>query len=1412
MKTATCKYHATILQSAKIMKRALISAVCSLTLLSSVHGQAIINLDLGNGTLASNGAGFTKLGIASGSYAAKNGSFYLWTNVANSGLSLTMTNIAAFGGAGTLDSDGLYNISGNGPAYFTISNLPAGTPVTLYACWAWNGASHAPKIFYGGTQITVTNNGEMANPSLMTLQNVGTATAAADGTVSGYWYGAQGGTPVGHQEGQIGALIINVGPCRPVVSMNGANPIGVHINTTFTDPGASAIETCGNPVTLSTNGTVNTTSVGTYTLTYTVISTADNATNTATRTVKVWKSDVLNLDLAKSGDPISTPAGFNRLNWANSNPLTFSAVSVNGSTYTVGFTNVSGTYNTTKYNTIDQDGFYVNNGVTAEFYLTGLYTGDVVTLYACWAWDAGSNPGVITYGGATKTLNVGTNITSPSTDTFMQIGSALVDGTGTVRGTWTGPSGKQGQIGGMIFSMSPPGSFSVSPTGITNNCLGSATFTATPALGATNYQWYDPSSQPIPGATNTTLVLTNTHPSGSGTYTIVATGPTWASTNSVVLLTTDTAPPLMTLNGNSTNLLTLGSTYTELGATAYDTCAGISLAVNSTGSVNTSAAGEYDITYSAVTGAGIPGSLTRAVMVIDPTLTNLVIVPSSVTPQCGSSVTFTASVSGLPPITYQWYDNNTNVIPGATNASYTLVAPTDASAGNYTVVAQNAYNSLTNITTITSVLHTAPPVMALNGVNPVSLMLNTPYVDAGATAYDLCAQASLTVSSNSTVNTSVAGTYTVTYSATTADGTPGTITRTVNVVTTVDFGPNVLIFDPTMTDIQSRLNTVFSQQQYNQFGTQRYAILFKPGYYNLDVDLGFYTQVLGLGQMPDDVTITGNLHSDGILPNYNATINFWRSAENLAVIPTNGNYIILAVSQGTDLRRLHVHGNVDLANFSDGNWSSGGFMADSKVDGTLYSISQQQWLSRNDVWGNWNGQVWNMVFVGVSNPPAGTWPADVYTTITNTPLIREKPYLSMDSNSNYVVMVPALQTNSVGTTWANGPTPGVSIPISQFYIARADSDTAATINAALNSGLNLILTPGIYQLTDSLRVTRPDTVVLGLGYPTLVPETGTPALVISDVDGVKVGGLLFDAGPVQTTALMQVGNTNSSLNHSRDPIFLYDIAMRVGGATAGTTESCMQINANDVVGDNFWLWRADHGNGVGWTQNACNNGLIVNGDRVTIYGLFVEHQEQYQTLWNGNWGRVYFYQSELPYDPPSQDAWSHDGVAGYASYKVADQVTSHQAYGIGIYAVFINSTNISCYNAIETPTNSQQVNVHDMITVYIGGNTSGNGTTAINHIINGTGPAVTGPAFAGPETANYLWQNPTFSMNAGVSGSGMSISFPNESWHSYQLQYKNDLTDPSWSNLGSPVGGNDTLQTIIDSTSATGRFYRIGSF
>jgi hypothetical protein len=629
-----------------------------------------------------------------------------------------------------------------------------------------------------------------------------------------------------------------------------------------------------------------------------------------------------------------------------------------------------------------------------------------------------------------------------------------------------------------------------------------------------------------------------------------------------------------------------------------------------------------------------------------------------------------------------------------------------------------------------------------------------------------------------------------------------------------NFGPNVIIFTPSTptATIQNQLNTIFNQQNNvntSQFDANRYAILFEPGTYNVTINMGYYMQVLGLGQSPDNVTINGEVQC------YNfggeSTQNFWLSAENLAVIPTNNSTMTWSVSQDCPLRRLHVEGKL---NVSDGTECSGGFLADSLIDSKVSSISQQQFLSRNDIWGSWSGNVWNMVFVGVSNAPSGTWPSPQYTVITNTPYIAEKPYLYVDSNTNFYVMVPSLETNILGTSWASGPTPGVSIPISQFYLAQPGVDNAGTINAELSAGTNVILTPGIYHLTNSILVTQPDTIVMGLGFPTLVPTNGNPTMVISDVDGVKVSGILFDAGTTASPSLLEVGTATSTVDHSADPICLYDICCRVGGEFVGTTTNCVTINANNVIGDDFWLWRADHSiTGNGWNVNPSQSGLVVNGNNVTIYGLANEHHEQYQTLWNGNWGRLYFYQSELPYDPPSQAAWSEaPGVAGYASYKVANTVTSHEAYGLGTYAVFDQSENISCFNTIETPTNSEQVNVHHMMDVYITGKTENGGTSQINHIINGTG-STTGPSF-GTAYATVLWTNPTFSVSAGLdsTGTNIAITLPTESWHTYQLQYKNGLTDPSWLNLGSVFGGNDTLETTTDSASSTNRFYRVGAY
>ena len=511
-----------------------------------------------------------------------------------------------------------------------------------------------------------------------------------------------------------------------------------------------------------------------------------------------------------------------------------------------------------------------------------------------------------------------------------------------------------------------------------------------------------------------------------------------------------------------------------------------------------------------------------------------------------------------------------------------------------------------------------------------------------------------------------------------------------------DFGPNVIVFNPSMpvAEVQQQIDKVYAIQQHSEFGPARYALLFLPGKYDVDVPVGFYTEVLGLGVMPDSVHITGNVHSDASLPRNNATCTFWRAAEGFSVTPTGGT-MQWAVSQAIPFRRMHVLGNIVL--HQQHGWASGGWMSDSAIDANVDSGSQQQWISRNSEWSSWTGANWNMVFVGIKNPPSGEWPTPPYTKVAETPVVREKAFLQVDAAGNYSVRVPALRTNSSGVTWHGGSTPGKSIPISKFFIAHP-GDTAANLNAQLASGKNLLITPGLYDLEEPIRVTRANTVVMGLGFATLRPINGTAAMTTSDADGIIVAGLLIDAGPVQSPVLLQVGPRTSHASHTKNPISLHDVFFRDGGAAVGRTIGNLEINSNGTIVDHTWIWRADHGSGVGWNQNLSANGLVVNGNNVTVYGLFVEHHQQFQVLWNGNGGRTYFYQSEIPYDPPDQASYtSTTGVNGWASYKVADNVTTHEAWGLGIYSVF-RHPNVLLTRAIEVP-KSPDVKFHHMITV-----------------------------------------------------------------------------------------------------------------
>ena len=548
------------------------------------------------------------------------------------------------------------------------------------------------------------------------------------------------------------------------------------------------------------------------------------------------------------------------------------------------------------------------------------------------------------------------------------------------------------------------------------------------------------------------------------------------------------------------------------------------------------------------------------------------------------------------------------------------------------------------------------------------------------------------------------------------------------------FGPHVLVFTQStpQSEIQSRINDIYKEQEHSEFGDGRYALLFSPGEYKVDVPVGFYTQVLGLGATPDAVHITGNVHADASLPDNNATCTFWRSAEGFSITPSNGQ-LQWAVSQAVAFRRMHVLG--DMVLHQHRGWASGGWISDSKIDGKVDSGSQQQWISRNSYWHLWTGSSWNMVFVGVTNPPAGSWPDPPYTVIPTAPITREKPFLIVDRHGAYSMVVPSVRKNTSDISWQRGTTPGRILTLDHFYIARAGVDSAATINAALLRGKDLILTPGIYDLTEPIRVTRPNTVVYGLGFATLHPIHGTSAMTVADADGILVSGVLFDAGEARSPNVLEVGSNGSHARHIANPITLSDVFFRVGGASVGKVAANLVINANDVLVDHTWIWRADHGKGVGWTENTSDNGLIVNGDYATIYGLFVEHHQEYQVLWNGEHGRTFFYQSEIPYDPPTQQAWNSgltngSGPNGWASYKVANNVRFHQAFGLGVYSVF-RHPDVKLTRAIEAPT-LPSVRFDDMVTIAL------DNLGEITHVINDMGDAAkAGPSRSTPRVTTY---------------------------------------------------------------------------
>ena len=539
------------------------------------------------------------------------------------------------------------------------------------------------------------------------------------------------------------------------------------------------------------------------------------------------------------------------------------------------------------------------------------------------------------------------------------------------------------------------------------------------------------------------------------------------------------------------------------------------------------------------------------------------------------------------------------------------------------------------------------------------------------------------------------------------------------------WGDSVDIFSPSddKNQINNRIQSISDKMMpasQSEWSDERYALMFKPGNYDINkINVGFYTQVLGLGATPYETSIP-NINVDSAA-NGNVLINFWRGIENIAVdTGAKTTEVKWGASQAAPVRRLYVNGKLHLDDI--GLPASGGFVADTYVTGQTGSWSQQQFYLRNNHMSDgWYDGVWNILFQGCSNAPESSkdWANTNYhgyTTVDKTERIKEKPFVYM-KDGEYKVFVPSLRNNAEDISWSrDNMGAGRSIDIEDFYVAKPGESTAADINNALSDGKNIIFTPGIYRVDEPINVTEADTVVLGLGLATIICDNTDTAIKVADNDGVTIAGLVIEAGANESDSLIQVGENHNETNHSNNPILLSDVFTRVGGARTGKVKSTVVINSNDVIGDHFCLWRADHETGASWNEATADNGLVVNGDNVSVYGLFVEHFKKYQTLWNGDNGKTYFYQCELPYDVPTQADWMSD-KNGYAAYKVNDEVTSHAATAMGVYEVFVHTNEyIKLNSAIEVP---ETAHITNACTVSLG-NVNGE----ITHIVNDKGDAV----------------------------------------------------------------------------------------
>ena len=529
--------------------------------------------------------------------------------------------------------------------------------------------------------------------------------------------------------------------------------------------------------------------------------------------------------------------------------------------------------------------------------------------------------------------------------------------------------------------------------------------------------------------------------------------------------------------------------------------------------------------------------------------------------------------------------------------------------------------------------------------------------------------------------------------------------------------------------IQSKCDAIYATMENGQFSSERYALCFKPGTYNnIHILLGYSMTVMGLGITPDDVTINGTVDvNNNTNPCIGALDNFWRGIENVHIAIPVASTEAYDCSQAAPFRNNHVSGGtLNLATFeagcegdrSLGGFASGGYMADCVIDGDIDFSTQQQFFTRNNTYRQAKNGAWNFLSVGdqgkFANPTITNCIQGkaVFHAVPSTPIMAKKPYVVWKDNQ-WQLFIGQPQKDVIGPLGTEG---GKYIKDFAFVTPDTGIDN---MNLLLAQGSSLVLTPGIYTLSSELVVQRPNTVVLGIGFATIVTTSNRPCIrVTNDAIGVRIAGLMLEAGEGNAESLLLVGDTPNGGGNNDNPTFVQDVFGRIGPNFKTRCGAMMTINQRFTIVDHTWLWRADHSQtvdgGLGSGNCVSDNGLVVNGDDVYCYGVFSEHHLKECVLWQGANGRLYFLQCELAYDVADIVGWDYPGLRVTGSGFVASN--------IGVYTFFSKSqgstaTNPSVTSSCVVPNDAK---LSAVCNVFLNADT---GAGRMLSIVNGRGPA-----------------------------------------------------------------------------------------